>query len=72
MSLAQPHPASTHAEGVIDASACGMSEKSEMVSSQIMTSENSDGIENLEDYETQLFGFTPKSFVSGSMFILDA
>ena len=26
--------------------------------------------ENLEDYETQLFGFTPKSFVSGSKFLL--
>jgi hypothetical protein len=24
--------------------------------------------EDLEDYETQLFGFMPKSFVSGSMF----
>lgn len=26
----------------------------------------SDNAENLEEYETQLFGFTPKSFVSGS------
>ena len=27
-------------------------------------------VENLEEYETQLFGFTPKSFVSGSKFLV--
>ena len=61
------------ASGVVLNSSDGASfSSSDAMQSQSISQVDSSqtAVENLEEYETQLFGFTPKSFVSGSKFLV--